>query len=177
MGKRGEGEKPRVRYDFSQQRPYEAVGSEAPPPGDPPRTQGAPPSTIGVPPPPESPPIGLHVERPGLPDRLVLNATWRRPWVDINWEMPQFDPEKYELYGYEIIKLEFDGSSTAASREVLAQLPRESLRWRGPFEQTYRWNTAGDLEGYRIDALFRDLNPDIPNRIVRVGKTVYSPMG
>jgi hypothetical protein len=35
---------------------------------------------------------------------------------------------------------------------------------------------ACDLEGYRIDALFRDLNPDIPNRIVRIGKTAYAPM-
>jgi hypothetical protein len=35
---------------------------------------------------------------------------------------------------------------------------------------------ARDLEEYRIDALFRDLNPDIPNRIIRIGKTAYAPM-
>lgn len=169
MGKRREGEKPKVRYDFSRQRPYEA--SEAPS-----GTRETPSSFIGVPPPPESPPVGLHVERPGLPDRLVLNANWLSPWVDLNWETPLFDPGKYELYGYEVIKLLYDGSSTAASREVAAQLPREALRWRGPFEQTYRWNTGGDLEGYRVDALFRGLNPDDPNRIVRVGKTAYAPM-
>jgi len=176
MDKRG-GDKPTVRYDFSQQRPYEAEGAGAGPSVTSPGTQGAPPSTIGVPPPPVSPPVGLHVERPGLPDRLDVNANWRSPWVDVNWESPLYDPEKYELYGYEIIRLYYDGSSTAASRQVVAQLPRESLRWRGPFEQTYRWNTGGDLEGYRVDALFRDLNPNDPNRIVRIGKTAYSPMG
>ena len=169
MDKRGEGEKLKVHYDFSQQRPYEA--SEAPS-----GTRETPASFIGVPPPPESPPIGLHVERPGLPDRLDVNADWLSPWVDLNWESPLFDPEKYELYGYEIIKLYYDGSSTSASREVAARLPRESLRWRGSFDQTYRWNTGGDIEGYRVDALFRDLNPDGPNRIVRVGKTAYAPM-
>ncbi len=176
MDKRGEGQGPEVRYAFSQQRPFDASPPEAPGPVVPPRTQGAAASTIGVPPPPGSPPVGLGVERRGLPDRFFVNAAWVSPWVDLGWETPLFDPGKYELYGYEIIKLLYDGSSTVASREVAAQLPREALRWRGSFEQTYRWNSGGDIEGYRVDALFRDLNPDEPNRIVRVGTTAYAPM-
>jgi uncharacterized membrane protein YtjA (UPF0391 family) len=169
MDKRGESRRPKVRYEFSRQRPYGA--SEAPS-----GARETPASFIGVPPPPESPPVGLGVERPGLPDRLDVRANWRSPWVDLSWEIPLFDPAKFELYGYEVIRLFYDGSSTAASREAVAQLPREALRWRGPFEQSYRWNTGGDLEGYRVDALFRDLNPDGPNRFVRVGRTAFDPM-
>ncbi len=44
------------------------------------------------------------------------------------------------------------------------------------FDGTYDYAASGDIEEYRVDALFRGLNPDEPNRIVRVGKTAYAPM-
>ncbi|MBC8223057.1 hypothetical protein H8E65_00585 [Candidatus Bathyarchaeota archaeon] len=170
MDKRGEGDKPKIRYDFSQQRPYEA--SEAPP-----GTRETPASFIGVPPPPQSPPIGLHVEGRALPERLDLRSVWRTGQVDLAWDRPPYDPEKYELMGYEVIKLEFDGSSTVASRGTPARFGPDSTGCTAPYNQTYRWNTGGDIEGYRVDALFRDLHPDNPNRIVRIGSTAYAPMG
>ncbi len=172
-GKRGKGGRfvSKIDYDPDRRGEYEVS-----PPGESSRTHEIPASTIDVPPAPLNSPVGLHVEGRGLPDSFFVNADWISPWVDLGWETPLFDREKYELYGYEIIKLFYDGSSTAASREVAARLPREALRWRGSFEQEYRWNSGGDIEGYRVDALFRDLNPDEPNRIVRVGSTAFAPM-
>lgn len=116
------------------------------------------------------------MERPGLPDRLDVNGNWRSPFVDLVWERPTFDPSQYELMGYDVIKLNFDGSSTVASRGQAMRYGPDSTGCTAPYQQTYRWNTGGDIEGYRIDALFRDLNPDMPNRIVRVGKTAYAPL-
>ncbi|MBL7168222.1 hypothetical protein ISS40_06075 [Candidatus Bathyarchaeota archaeon] len=91
--------------------------------------------------------------------------------------MPQFDPERYELYGYEVIKLSYDGSGTVPSRAEPIRLSTDSTGWTGAFDQTYRWNTGGDIAGYRVDILFRDLNVDYPSRIVRVGSTAYAPIG
>jgi len=177
MDKRGEGEKLKVRYDFSQQRPYGAEGSGAPPSVATARTQGAPASTIGVPPPPESSPIGLHVEGRALPERLDLRSAWQAGQVDLSWERPPFDPEKYELMGYEVTQLFYDGSSTVPSRGAPVRFGPDSTGCTAPFDQTYRWNTGGDVNGYRVDALFRDLHPDNPNRIVRIGSTAFAPLG
>ena len=167
---RGKGSRSKIDFEFSQQRPYEA--SEAPA-----GTRETPASFIGVPPPPQSPPIGLHVEGRALPERLDLRSAWQVGAVDLSWEKPLYDPERYELMGYEVIKLEFDGSSTVASRGTPVQLGPDSTGCTAPYNQTYRWNTGGDIEGYRVDALFRDLHPDSPNRIVRIGSTAYAPMG
>lgn len=79
--------------------------------------------------------------------------------------------------GYEVVEMRFDGTSTASSRMMVDRLPPGSSGWRGGFEQTYRWNTGGDLEGYRVDALFRELGVDGPPRVVRVGSTAYAPIG
>ncbi|MCW3988843.1 MAG: hypothetical protein NWE88_02065 [Candidatus Bathyarchaeota archaeon] len=175
--KRGAGEKPTVRYDFSEQRPYGAEGSDASPSVSSPGVLETPASTIGVPPPPRSPPMGLHVEGRALPEGLDLRSAWLTGQVNLSWERPPYDPEKYELMGYEVIRLEFDGSSTVAGRGAPVQFGPDSTGCTAPYNQSYRWNTGGDIEGYRVDALFRDLHPDSPSRIVRVGRTAYAPMG
>ena len=120
--------------------------------------------------------MGLGDVPSGLPDRLVIQSAWGSGRVDLAWERPQYDPEKYELMGYEIVRMRYDGTSTASSRMVVDRLPPESPGWTGPFEQTYRWNTGGDVEGHRVDALFRDLGGD-SSRVVRVGSTAYAPVG
>ena len=160
------------RFDLDRQGEYEASQPEAPT-----RIHEIPASTIGVPPPPRSPPVGLDVAPSGLPDRLVVQSSWGNGRVDLAWESLQYDPERYELVGYEIVRLRYDGTSTAPSRSVMERLPPGSSGWTGPFEQTYRWNTGGDLEGYRVDALFRDLSVGDSSMIVRVDSTAYAPIG
>lgn len=170
MDKWRAGEKPRVHYDFSQQRPYEA--SEAPT-----GTTEAPAQFIGVPPGPENPPIGLHVERPALPDRFDLRSAWGPDGIRLDWETPDFDPEKYELLGYDVYQMYYDGSSTSPLLRGPTRLTSEYTSWSERFQMEYRWSTDGDIPGYRVDALFRDLNPDDPTRIVRVGASTRKPIG
>lgn len=169
---RGKSPRSKLNFEYSQRREYEASQLEASS-----RVHETPASAIGVPPPPRSPPVGLDVAPSGLPDRLVVQSSWGNGRVDLAWESLQYDPEKYELMGYEIIRMRYDGTSTASSRMVMERLPPDSSGWTGPFDQTYRWNTGGDLEGYRVDALFRDLSVGDSSRIVRVGSTAYAPIG
>ena len=160
----------RLVFDLERQGEYEASQPEAPA-----WAHGVPASAIGVPPPPRSPPVGLGVAPSGLPDRLVLQSSWVGGRANLAWERPVFDPGRYDLVGYEIVRLRYDGTDTAPGRAVVDRLPPESPGWTGPFEQSYRWNTGGDLEGYRVDALFRDLGDS--SRVVRVGSIAYAPVG
>ncbi|MFH2110732.1 MAG: hypothetical protein ABIJ47_05660 [Candidatus Bathyarchaeota archaeon] len=136
---------------------------------------GVPPSTIGVPPPPVNPPMGVGNQLSGLPDNLNLRANWDNRRVLIEWGTSSYDRSKYQLYGYEVTRLYYDGSGNTPRRLVVDQLAPESRSWTGPFNQTYRWNTGGDIQGYRVDAVFRDIASDQP-RFVRVGETTYAPI-
>ena len=169
---RGRGPRSKVDFEYGRRGEYEFSQPEAP--------QGVhetPASTIGVPPPPVSPPVGLDVGAPGLPERLVLRSSWGGGRVDLAWEGPVYDPGRYELMGYEVVEMRFDGTGTAPGRRVVGRPPPGSTGWGGDFEQTYRWSTGGDLQGYRVDALFRELGGDGPARVLRVGSTAYAPIG
>ena len=156
-GRRGE-------YDFSQPEASQGVHE-------------TPASSIGVPPPPVSPPVGLGVGGPGLPERLVLRSSWGGGRVSLSWERPVYDPGRFELMGYEVVEMRFDGTGTTPGRGVVGRPPPGSTGWGGGFEQTYRWSTGGDLQGYRVDALFRELGADGGARVLRVGSTAYAPIG
>jgi len=143
-------------------------------PSESPRTQGAPPSTIGIPPPPPSPPIGITTPTNGLPDRLNLRSDWANQRVSLSWNELQYDSARYELEGFEVTRLYFDGSSTSANRMIADRLGPDSRYWNGPFNQTYRWNTGGDIQGYRVDAIFKEITSS-PPRYLRVGETSHAP--
>jgi len=143
-------------------------------PGEPPRTQGAPASTIGVPPPPPSPPTGITTPVQGLPNRLNLRSDWANQRASLTWDELQYDRSRYQLDGFEVTRLYYDGSSTSANRMIADRLGPESRYWNRSFNQTYRWNTGGDIQGYRVDAIFRDINSS-PPRYLRVGETSHAP--
>jgi cell division septation protein DedD len=143
--------------------------------GVPPRTQGAPASAIGIPPAPLSPPIGITTPVQGLPDRLNLRSDWTNQRASLSWNEIQYDRGRYELEGFEVTRLYFDGSSTSANRMIADRLSPESRYWNGPFNQTYRWNTGGDIQGYRVDALFKEISSG-PPRFLRVGETSHAPL-
>ena len=131
-----------------------------------------PPSTIGVPPGPESPPKGVGFDP--QPPRLQLRASWGGGRVVLEWDTPRFDPSEYELEGYEVVRLQYDGRGSEASRNTMARLPPGRERWEWSFEQTYRWNTSGDVEGYTVNALFRRLTGSEQGMRI-VGDTMYAP--
>ena len=141
-------------------------------PDMPQREHGIPPSTIGVPP-PVTPPTGVSVQPPGLPDNIKLRARWGRK-ILLDWKHPKYDKKLYELYGYEVIQLKYDGMSTTPAENLLDRLSPRSSNWRANVNQTYDWSTQGDVAGYRVDALF--LNKQSPyHEFIRIGETTYSP--
>jgi hypothetical protein len=143
-------------------------------PGELPRTQGAPASTIGIPSPPRNPPIGITTPVQELPDRLNLRSDWANQRASLSWNELQYDRGRYELQGFEVTQLYFDGSSTSSNRMIVDRLGPEGRYWNGPFNQTYRWNSGGDIQGYRVDALFKEISSD-PPRYLRVGETSNAP--
>jgi len=146
---------------------------EASQPDTPKREHSIPPSTIGVPPPPLNPPAGVSIQPPGLPDNLNLRARWGRN-ILLDWKKPKYDKKLYELYGYEVIQLKYDGMSTSPSNVLLDRLNPRASNWRGPVNQTYQYSTQGDIVGYRVDVLF--LNKQSPlHEFLRVGETTYYP--
>jgi len=141
-------------------------------PEPPTASHDVPPSTIDVPPRPESPPKGVGFD--SQPPRLQLRASWGGGRVVLEWDTPRFDPGEYELEGYEVVRLQYDGRGSESSRNTMARLPPERERWEWSFEQTYRWNTSGDVEGYTVNALFRH-PPGSEQGMRIVGDTVYAP--
>lgn len=161
--------KPREKHDTISVGEYEAASPDTPS-----RKHGIPYSAIGVPPPPVSPPTGIS-DVPRLPSRLNLRANWDKSTVSLTWSTPSYDQSKYKLHCYEVTKLFYDGSGNAPRRQTIDQLAPTSQNWTGPYDQSYRWNTGGDLQGYRVDAIFRDVASDAP-RFMRVGENSYAPV-
>ena len=60
------------------------------------------------------------------------------------------------------------------NRARIDRLGPDSRYWNWPFNQTYRRNTGGDIQGYRVDALFNEIRSDHP-RNLRIGETSHAP--
>jgi len=158
-------------YDPNRQGEYTAS-----PPDEPPRTQGAPATTIGMDPTPIYSQSGVHNEGRALPGRFDVKADWGNESVKLLWDTPLFDPTKYMLDRYEIIWQTYDGTRTSFISGEPINISPERTSWGSSFKQTYRWNTQGDIDGIRVNAVFRDLNPNLPERFVRISDTVYHPI-
>jgi hypothetical protein len=141
-------------------------------PDMPTREQGAAASTIGVPPPPYSPPTGVSFGPPGVPNTIGLKSKWGRN-VQLDWNKLKFDKNQFELYGFEVLELRYDGMSTQPYANLVERLSPNANKWRGRFKQTYQFNTQGDVAGYRVDALFLDKQSPY-NQFIRIGETAFS---
>jgi hypothetical protein len=141
-------------------------------PDSPQREHGIPPSTIGVPPPPYSPPAGVSYAPPDLPNMLGLKYKWGRN-VQLEWSKLKYDKKLYELYGFEVLELRYDGMSTQPYANLVERLSPNMNKWRGRIKQTYQFSTQGDIAGYRVDALFLDKQSPY-NQFIRIGETAYS---
>jgi len=132
-------------------------------------------STIGIPPPPASPEAGLSTGLSPLPSELRLGVDWSDGQVDLFWDSPSFDPSRYQLDGYEVSILQYQSTSTVPVKSLVSQLPPGSQQWTGPFNQTYRWNTSGDIDGYVVEAVFRHTSSTGHVEIYRVGSVAHAP--
>jgi len=115
------------------------------------------------------------VAAPPLPSNLNLRANWTRNQVSLSWDEPQIDASQYQLDGYVVSAMQYGPSSTAPVKTPVAQLPRGNTNWSAPFNQTYRWNTNGDLEGYTVEALVRHTSSTGSTETLRIGAMTYAP--
>lgn len=109
---------------------------------------------------------------PPLPAALTLHAIWQKGQVALNWDPLQFDHSKYVLDRYEVSIMRYDGTSTGPVKTLVGKLGPEAMQWGGPFNQTYRFSTGGDIEGYTVDAVFNEV---AGKQTVRVGAMAYAP--
>ncbi len=144
--------KPQIRYQRE-------LGYKATQPAPPPTTQPQeiPPPIDGS----QAQPIGgvgVHPSPPPLPSSLNLRATWPRGEVNLDWEQPQFDSNKYQLEEYIVSRMEYGPRSTAPQKVPLKRIPPQQTNWKGDFTQTYKWNTRGDVDRYIVDAVLRNIS-------------------
>jgi hypothetical protein len=115
--------------------------------------------------------------RPGDPPlpRLNLKAAWARDQVTLDWSRPGFDPAIYRLDGYEVSVLKYGPGDTVPVKTLVAKLSPDTIQWMSHYNQTYRFSTGGDLNGYVVDALLRHITNTGQNEIMRIGATAFAP--
>jgi hypothetical protein len=116
--------------------------------------------------------VGVGQGPPPLPSSLNLRATWPRGEVNLDWDQPQFDPNKYELQEYIVSRMEYGSTSTAPQKVPLERVPPQQTNWNGDFTQNYRWNTSGDVDRYIVDAVLRNISD---SSLTYIPDAVYVP--
>lgn len=92
--------------------------------------------------------------------------------VQLDWSKLKYDKKLYELYGFEVLELRYDGMSTQPYANLVDRLSPKLNKWRGRVNQTYQFNTQGDIAGFRVDALFLDKQSPY-HQFIRVGETAF----
>ena len=115
------------------------------------------------------------VTAPSLPSNLNLRANWMGGQVQLSWDEPQIDASQYQLDGYVVSAMQYGPNSTAPIKTPVAQLQPGNTNWSSPFNQTYQWNTNGDLEGYTVEALVRHTSSTGSTETLRIGAMTYAP--
>jgi len=160
------------RPGYRRERGYETSQPSPPPP---PTPQEIPPP-IGLPPTePSILGVGVHQGPPPLPPALNVGAIWSEGQVTLKWDHPQFDPSMYGLDEYIVSRMQYGPTSTAVQKVPLARLSPQSTQWAESFNQAYRWNTGGDIEGYAVEAVLRRVSSTGYLETFRVGGMAYAP--
>lgn len=103
--------------------------------------------------------VGASVVPPEITGLPYLNGFWEPGLARLSWGTPQYDPSKYRLLGYDISQQTYMPTSTASQSVYLTRVPAGTNSLNQPFNQTFRWNTSGDIAGYRVDPVYGQLNP------------------
>lgn len=116
---------------------------------------------------------GLNLGGPGasvgsisLGPLPFLNGIWTPGQVSLAWGTPQYDQSKYVLDGYNVYQQTYGPTSNVATSILLNRagpLPPNVTATNQPFNQTYRFNTGGDIAGYRVEPVFHQITPQGPS--------------
>jgi len=139
---------------------------------------------IGPPPPP---PVGIPITGPGASVQPVslslmpfLNAAWTQNGVTLSWGTPDYDPNQFTLLRYDINRFVYGPNSTAPHAIFVGSSPAGSNNsaWWIP-QQTFRFSTGGDVAGYSVEPVFRNLQTggvlNGPGLFVKFGSSTGIP--
>ena len=139
---------------------------------------------IGPPPPP---PVGTPITGPGASVQPVslslmpfLNAAWTSDGVTLSWGTPDYDPNQFTLLQYDVNRFVYGPNSTAPHAIFVGSSPAGSNNsaWWVP-RQTFRFSTGGDVAGYGVEPVFRNLQTGGvfhgPGLFVKFGSTTGIP--
>ncbi len=113
---------------------------------------------------------------PTMSSSLKLDAVWSKGQVDLKWDRPQFESASFKLDGYVVSSMNYGPSNTAASKNLIEVLPPNRMEWAGRLEQTYRWNTQGDVQGYVVDAILHQHTSTGTIQTIRIGAMAQVPL-
>jgi hypothetical protein len=97
--------------------------------------------------------------------------------MEMWWEPPKFNPEAEELVGYRVYGYIWGPNSTQPVEVLLTNPPWPPNISRGfaTFDQTYRFSTGGDIEGFRVEPLFRRIAGAYSGRIFPGQASTFLP--
>ena len=75
----------------------------------------------------------------------------------VEWDAPGYDPSRERLRGYTIYRLQNRPDATVAQKVPIAKFLQGATLFCEPFQQTYRYSTGGDIEGYVIEPIYESL--------------------
>jgi hypothetical protein len=102
---------------------------------------------------------GTSVASSELGSLPFLRGLWEKGRATLTWGTPPYNSQKYVLLGYDISQMTYGPTSTAAQNVYLGRVSaNQNQTFIQPFNQTYRWNTAGDIGGFRVDPVYGQLN-------------------
>ncbi len=112
---------------------------------------------------------------PSLPALLDLSAAWAKGSVTLAWKPPAFDAGVYRLDGYAVSAMQYGPGGAGPVKVPVARLQPGVTQWAGPFNQTYKFSTGGDIEGYTVEALLSNTLSTGNAGIFRIGAMAYTP--
>jgi len=125
--------------------------------------------------------IGLHVG-PRLPEHPRLTRVLFDKFgdkVELDWTQPDFDADgmfgQYHLEGFEINELLYNGLESPASI-LVDKLPPGATGWVHSYNQTYKFNSSGDIKGYVVNAVVSYIDQSGNKVILRLASTAFSPV-
>lgn len=98
--------------------------------------------------------VGASVATPEVSPLPYLNAVWGPNGVTLTWGQPQFDQNQYSLLGYQVSILTYGPNNTMPVQTVISVQPPGPGQVNLPFDQTFRYNSGGDIAGFRVDPIF-----------------------
>jgi len=98
------------------------------------------------------PQVGPRPPGPVRNLRLTRTATG----VALDWDIPEFGPNRDKLLQFQVFRMQFTGHSTAPDEILVGATPPSTLSWLGPDVQT-AIHSRQDVVAYVVKPIYESL--------------------